>query len=391
MSSPPTCRPATRSDQAALRKLCEARDPSQRERFVAELSDKACSWVVGLVDGAIVAAGSLKLERDTRLGKVLTLCARGSEWERRGHLQGVLAALLDQIRSSDAADIVYSTTRTLAIEEQLATVDAGFKALGVFPGARSADGGSVSGLTAWFAEGVIKTLRHADFALHPAIAPFYALAGEACGLPPAPKTDAAASAAEKSLSAYPDVLPPLELIDAARFAAERFRRLKVRRGLSVNFYPFSEPNVVILSADEGVQVFASLQPELGFATLIGEHLRSSVHPVRLYREAVRLLEAKGAAYVEAINDAADAASIECILRAGFSPCGYFPCLKLSAARRRDFVVFAHSRARSIAHAAAHPLHLRFLAEYLKAVDRGWPPGPAPPARAAPPDRRKEQG
>ncbi|MBI5623578.1 MAG: hypothetical protein HY924_07360 [Elusimicrobia bacterium] len=356
--SPMVCRHAAAADKAALLKVCEKRDPCAKGRFSADLADPACSWVAGLEGSDIVGAACLKFEPETRLGKVLTLCAKGAENEAGPRLKALLKELLSQVRSSKAADIVYSTTRTLTAAEQAATVEAGFKPLGVFPGAPSLDGGPVSGLTAWFADGVLSKLRHAGFALHPAIAPFYALAAEACGLP-------RLAVAEPPRQAFPDAIPALELVAAPRFAAERFRRLRARRSLSVNFYPFSEPNVVVLSADEAVQVFASLQPELGFATILGERLAASVHPVKLYHAASSLLQAAGASYIEAINDAADLAGVECILGAGFRPCGYFPCLKLSAAKRRDFVVFALSeKAPSLSDAPE--MHRPYLQAYLQA-------------------------
>ncbi|MFA6318465.1 MAG: hypothetical protein WC943_13735 [Elusimicrobiota bacterium] len=364
-----TCRVAGPADKAGLLKVCEKRGLAA-QRFSADLADEDCSWVVGIEEGAIVGAACLKFERETRLGKVLTLCGQGPESGRGPRLKALLAALLDQVRASRSADIVYSTTRTLTASEQAATVEAGFKPLGVFPGARSLDGGPVSGLTAWYAEGVLGRMRHADFALHPVIAPFYALAARACGLP------AAGDPGDPpALPAFPDALPALELVAAPRFAAERFRRLKARRSLSVNFYPFTDPDVVILSPDEGVQVFAGLDAGLGFATILGERLTSSVHPVKLYREVVGLLRAAGASYIEAINDAADAPGIDCILRAGFRPCGYFPCLKLSGTKRRDFVVFASSDFRPGVHEAPS-MHRPCLEAYLASCGQARPEGEA---------------
>lgn len=363
-----TTRAAGPDDKDPLLDFCGQAAGPAKEQVADSLRSKDCSWTVGLEGQAVRAAACLSLEREARLGKVTFLRALGPEGGRGGRLAALLRTLLGQVQSSGAADLVYNTTRDLTDEEHLATLDAGFKPLGVFPGARSTDGSQVSGFAAWYAEGVLRKMRHSEFPLHPAAAPFFALAAEACGLPPLGR-------GEPVLPPYPDSLPALELLDAPRFAAERFRRLKARRSLSVNFYPFSEPNVIILSADENVQVFASLQPGLRFATIIGEAVRSSVHPVRLTRESVRLLEAGGADYVEAINDAADAAGIECFLKAGFTPCGYFPCLKLSGNNRRDFVVFAHSKVRASSGLAVHPAHGRFLDAYLAASGLDRAPAP----------------
>jgi hypothetical protein len=162
-------------------------------------------------------------------------------------------------------------------------------------------------------------------------------------------------------------LPPLEVIQAPLFVAEQFRALRERRKLSVNFYPFQAPNVLVTSPDQAISVFAAVPPELGFAAIIGEHLKTSINPVVLYRSVSSLLRQTGAAYIEIINDASDALGIEYILRAGFSPCGYFPALKSADDARRDFVVFARSLEPVDAdHAAMPDAFSGYLKEFLKA-------------------------
>lgn len=396
-----TCRWATPSDDPAIRALCAGRPAAAKDRSslprpsgiasafrdAVEAGGRASrpssgmastgretAWAVAEEDGAIVAAALVSVEPATRLGKLQSLRADGPAERRPPRLRDLAGFLTRHFQEAGTVDLLYGTTRNLSMEEQSATVAAGFKVLGVFPGAVAADPTATTGLAAWYAPGVLADKRHADFALHPAIAPFYDIAASQCGLaslPPAAQPLGPAAFPQPEAPAPSRAL--LEVIDAPAFAAERFRRLKERRSLSVNFYPFTDPNVILMSADESIQVFASLSREVRFATIIGEHLRAGTDPVQLYSEALRLLHGHGALYIEVINDAADAAGIEYILRAGFSPCGYVPCLKLLGDKRRDFVVFANSKETAVQPGRDHPEHRRFFEEYVKISLGGWPP------------------
>ena len=84
-------------------------------------------------------------------------------------------------------------------------------------------------------------------------------------------------------------------------------------------------------------------------------------PVLLCRAAVDLFRSQGTEYVEAINDAADARGVDCLLKASFKPCAYFPGLKRHGSSRRDFAVFARSFASAeMPPAQAHPAFRKFL-------------------------------
>ena len=71
--------------------------------------------------------------------------------------------------------------------------------------------------------------------------------------------------------------------------------------------------------------------------------------------------------IEVINDAADVAGTECIMRAGFVPCGYLPCLKHAGDKRRDYVVFTRSYEYfTYPRLKVNSLYLDYLKAYCKA-------------------------
>lgn len=328
--------------------------------LAAQLASPRRLWAVAEDAKGLQAVANITLEPDNRLAKLYRLFTLASWEERRTLLTGCLRLIMKTVLERNLADVAYCTARTINSADQLLTLELGFKAIGIFPNAPSADGQKVSGLAAWYAPGVLER-RYGDYALHAAVRPFFDLARKQLGFAPLPE----------AVAVHPPVQapapPPLEVIAAPLFAAEQFRQLQERRKLSVNFYPFQTPNVLVTSPDQSIQVFAAVPPELHFAAIIGEHLKTTVHPVELYRAVSTLLRQTGANYIEVINDASDTLGIECILRAGFSPCGYFPALKSSDDMRRDFVVFARSlEPVDAAHAAMPEAFAGYLKEFLQA-------------------------
>ncbi len=343
-------------------------------RLKEEITRAERWWTVAERDGEIRALVSLTLDSQNKVARIHRMigghgaavlggrpCSDPGEGGVQEPLAGALAFIMKRVESQGAAEVVYSTTRNLTLEQQEITLKNGFKVLGVFPNAVYADPGRLNGLSAWFAPGVLDSRRRADFKLHPVIAPFYEIARKQCGL------------SKLALCEAPEPpgggegVPELEMISAPRFVAERFRQLKARKNLSVNFYPFAKPNILLTSADGKAEVFVHMVPRTRFAGILAEHLTTAVDPVRLYAEVCRMLYENRVIYVEAINDAADSQGIECILRAGFTPSGYLPCLRQASDGRRDYVVFARSYEYfTYPKLKVNSLYLDYLREYCKA-------------------------
>ncbi|MBI5240758.1 MAG: hypothetical protein HY926_09820 [Elusimicrobia bacterium] len=330
-------------------------------RLRAEIDLNGRYWVAAEQDGRLTALVALLHDAENRLGRIRRMYAAGSEAEKRADLGAALGFLLERLVADDAADMVYSTTRTLTLEKQEVTLEHGFKVLGVFPNAVYADPRRLNGLSAWFAPGVLAKRRHSEFALHPVLEPFFEIVRKQCDLP---KQEAAKV---PPLPAGLPASPPLEMIEARRFVAERYRQVRSRKHLSVNFFPFETPNILFTSPDGKVEVFVQHVKETRFACILGEHLTAAVEPVSLYREVAQMLYDSRAIYIEVINDAADVSGTECILRAGFVPCGYMPCLKHTGDQRRDYAVFARSYEYfTYPRLKVNSLYLDYLREYCKA-------------------------
>jgi len=335
------CRVAVVDDALPLMALYQTTSWSQQHEpllldyraLVEALASPRQCWLVAERAGDLVGVLSVNVDPVEALARIyrLYLCDRHRDDDV---VLGRLFSLMNErLRTgTPPVDVVYSTTRTLTMTQLEFTRRVGFRLLGVFPNASGADVARINGIAAQYSDDVLTTRRYRTFELHPAVQPIYALVARHCSLPPMP-------------TAEPDVpdteyepLPPLETIDAPRFVASRFARLKERRSLAGGFYPFQEPNALVTDPQQTIEVFVRFLPEHRFAAVIGECVERPVSPVQLYTAVSTLLREAGASYVEVIADAADAVGVEYLLRAGFIACAYVPCLKRYGARRRDFVV-----------------------------------------------------
>jgi hypothetical protein len=317
------------------------------------------AWIVAEREGAMLAVLSILIDRENHLAKLERLVVDPS-WEQSEQVLREAMPLLRTYLGERAVEVLYTTTRGLTFAQQEMTLKTGFRVLGIFPFGKGGETLKIQGLTAYYFDGVLEKRRRSDFPLHPIVAPFFDICRRECGLPPlvlAPQPEVRGSF---------EKLPPLEFIYAPGFVAHRFNRLKERRTLSVHFYPFSVPNVLITDPQQRIEIFICMVPEIRFATIIGEHMDARVHPTELYHHVSQMLNHQNISYIEVINDAGDDQGIEAIFNAGYLPTAYFPALKRQGDQRRDYVVMARSFDRLFAIKPTGMAIQRTYLEYLNA-------------------------
>jgi hypothetical protein len=366
-----TVREARPADAFSLMRVYQlsARSPEEEPLFldyrklVARLGSDDFAVAVAESEGMPVAFVSAVLDRRNRLSKVHRIHSDESfaGWKAAARL--ALSLLIERLHSGERQiDVFYSTTRSLTLAEQALTLETGFKVLGIFPHAPGLERSMLNGMTAYFFPEALRRRRYLDLTLHPAIRPYYEVVREEFGLP-----DAVSQAAARPVVPEAGALPGLELIEAPAFVAHRFQRLKERRFLASNFYPFQEPNALITDPAQSIEIFVKLTPNHSFATLIGERIEASVSPIDLYRAACELLRSRGARYVEILNDATDTLGIECIIQSGFLPCAYVPAFRPQGDRGRDYVIFGRpfERRPVTLPSGVSPVYGRLWQEYRK--------------------------
>lgn len=298
------------------------------------LSDPSLFWFVAISENKIIASVIYKYDNHNRLAK-----AFGAVVDKtyRGHdiTQKMMEYGLEHLQQiNGGVDVVYATTRTVNASAQTLTEKQGYKKLGIFPNVRKAATYETHCLTALFCKESFKN-RYTDFRLHPDIFPLYNLVSEELEM----ESLKAADTPNKFSSS--DEVPPLEFIKAPRFVAHRFEKLKSRHELKMEFYPFHQPNILITSPDQKVELFVNLEDD-GYCAILGGHFELDLDFELLLKAMSQQLADHGARYLEIIirSDLIDL--IDDTLRAKFIPCAYFPAFQLIEGQRFDFTVFSRS-------------------------------------------------
>lgn len=289
-------------------------------------------------------------------------------------VEGLLRFTLQRLAATESElEVLYTTMRPLAYQKDLIR-KLGFRILGIFPNGKEVDNSVVNSLTAYFFPNVLEQKRQTNLTLHAQLRPLYEITRKECGLqtlPIAAETEQLGND-DRPFADTPSSLPSLELIVAPEFVARRFSLLQKRQFLSINFYPFHEPNALITDPDQSLEIFIKIFPERSMATLVGERIEIAVDPVRLYKKVADILKATNISYIEVINDAGDVTGTDAIIQAGYLPCAYFPALKSHGDSRRDYVVFARSFENFYyPRMQIDPIYLEYLKQFYQLEARAY--------------------
>jgi glycerol-3-phosphate cytidylyltransferase-like family protein len=232
-------------------------------------------------------------------------------------------------------DVIYSTTRTVNEAAQTLTEKLGFKKLGIFPNAHRTNDYETHCLAAIvYPEALEK--RNKNYMIHHEMASLYDIVQKEVGM-------------GELESLVPDkpskiLVEPgeLEVVKSPKFVSYRYQHLKNEKQLEFEFFPFHQPNLVIMTPDQSVELFCHLSNVDGYCVIVGGKMPNNLNFTDLFLRANRLLRDAGARYIEVIVRADRPKILESIMRAKFIPCGFFPAFQLVGNRRHDFVVFSRS-------------------------------------------------
>jgi len=294
-------------------------------------------WLLGERGTTLSNVISILIDGHQGLAKISRVMLNPELKQKSDDLRASIRHGVHLLETQNLADVLYCSTMTVPRQFLDVTLEEGFQILGIFPNAMGADQSRLNGLTAYYIGDTLNRKRFKDFALHPQIQPFFEIARSQLNLAPL----ATASAARPPID--PDLKgAELETVNAPNLVAKRFENLKLKHKQVTDFYPFTQPNLLICDPCEEVQIFARVTASNRFAALVAEDLMCPVNPVQLYRSTIDVLRSMNVSYVEIINDAADSIGNQWILDASFVPCGYIPAFKRQNEMRRDYVVFCKS-------------------------------------------------
>lgn len=240
--------------------------------------------------------------------------------------------------TNSGVEVCYAVTRTVHSSAQILTQKLGFKKLGIFPNVHKTTVYETHCLAAYFDKDTLKK-RHTHFKLHPGILPLYELARKEVNLDKLPVSKIYSEIQKENV-------PPFELetINAKKFVLERFKKMRTEGQLDNSFFPFHEPNYLITSPDQKVEVFLYINDSDRHCVIIGVSIdqEKSDHYFHLMNQITNILRSHNVRYIETIVRADNLGHIDNLLKAKFIPCAYFPAFQLVHETRFDFVVFSRS-------------------------------------------------
>lgn len=317
-------------------------------------------WLLARDGDQVVASLIFTVDRGIFLGKVFGGVVAE---EHRGQdlAEKMLSFGLDVVvRRWGAARSVYATTRTVSLAPQRLAEKAGFRKLGIFPNVHKVHRSETHTLAVYYGEGALAR-RAGTPRLPLVLKPFFSIVSREAGLPDAEYVD---------LAPPPDDGSPaiaFETISAPQFVLRRFAEVRAQGKLALDFFPFHEPNLLLLSPDGKTEIYVYRSTKDGHCVLTGAFSEDRTLGQMLDHGA-SFLEGMGVRYLEALIDARDAEGVNHALGARFIPSAYYPAMRWDEKGEtgRDYVVLSRSLAiLDFKGISLQPAFADYLREYFR--------------------------
>lgn len=324
------------------------------------ISSQEGFWFIAKKEGMIIGSVLANYDQENLIAKAFGAVVR-KEFRGQGIMEELLAFAIDYLQKNTVGvDVIYSTTRTVNEAAQTLTEKLGFKKIGIFPNAHRTNEYETHCLAAIITPQALEK-RHKDFLLHHKIEALYKIVDTEVGL------GAMESIVPDMPSKKLELPGELEILQSPKFVAHRYASLKAEKKLEFEFFPFHQPNLMIITPDQSVELFCHLSPVDGYCVIIGGKMTGNLNFTELFLRTNKLLRDAGARYIEAIVRADRPKILESIMKAKFIPCGYFPAFQMVNNKRYDFLVLSRSfEVFDFQNVKLKGLNQVYLEEYFKA-------------------------
>jgi RimJ/RimL family protein N-acetyltransferase len=334
---------------------------TDKEKMRRAIEDNEYYWLVaecqGRVVGSLVYALDLYYRNSKAFGAVVS-----QEFRKLDLAYTMMKLVLDDItHNKDLVDLVYATTRTANYAPQKLTESLGFIKLGIFPNTHKVQDNETHCLTGYFTEGALQR-RRARPRIIPEVEPFYEIVRKQVNLDRAQVKDVQGDYSDHKIK-----IPLLnfEAITAPEFVKNRYRKMKSNSFFEHIFMPFHEPNLILITPDQGTEVYLTFNQKDKYSVVVGGMTNEKSFAVVLESVAQKVSQ-MDMAYVEVIIDAYSPSIQRDSLDARFIPSAYFPCAKRMGGKRYDCIVFSRTfDILDFRNVKIISLYKNFLREYLK--------------------------
>jgi RimJ/RimL family protein N-acetyltransferase len=313
------------------------------EELSHALSSDDYIWMVMEADKQIIGSVVHDVDHQQRIGKsfgsVVLPEFRGNNITHvtMQHVQDVV------LGKEKLCDLIYATTRTESAAPQKLTEKLGYKKLGIFPNAHKVINYETHCLTAVFAEHTCSVRKKPPLIL-PELKDLYEITRAEVGLERARIEDCVSDTPSEPCI-------PFEIVAAPNYVKQVFMRGLAGKTITMHFYPFHTPNLLLTSKDMQVQMFLYHSAEGNHCCIIGGYFGG--YKLQTVLESVCVAATHiGIRYLELLMPAYDPSQLAEVLNARFLPSAYFPALQLitedseaalgKKGERLDYFVFSRS-------------------------------------------------
>lgn len=288
-------------------------------------------WLVAVEGEKIVGSLSFEVDSLHRIARAQGLVVL-PEARRGGTGARLLAEGTDRLlNAKEGVYSVYATTRTVSRGPQLIFLRQGFVPLGIFPNAHRLENFETITLMAKFAPGVLE--RRAPLPEVPAaLAPITSIIEGKLG-------------SNQTVKVVPSEKPvakggnlEFEIIHAPAFVKRLFNQRMPDP--YDRFYPFHEPNLLMASRTEDLEIFAHFASD-GYCAIVGLNQPFS----DLYGRLGLLLQelrSFGVRYIEILIGVNRTESLHSLLASQFLPSAYYPAMFEENGRWHDMVLMSRT-------------------------------------------------
>ena len=306
-------------------------DFSVMKRFI---ENKNHFWFLGEWNGELIASVVIRYDPENLLAKAFGAVVT-EEHRRNGLMENLLSYAIEYVKNNTAGvDALYATTRTVHEGAQALTERLGFKKLGIFPNSHKNVDYETHCLAALFTESALSK-RVSDYKLHERLKSLANIVGEE--IPSLKSLDTIFPEPPTRTLSKP---PVLEIIESEHFVKYRYEKLKTDHALQFAFFPFHEPNVMVLSPDQSIEIFCYHSRQDGYSVILGGKVSEDINYTELFSGIANLLREHQARYVEIIVRADKPKIIDSILKGRFIPSAFFPAFQLHNGKRYDYVIMS---------------------------------------------------
>lgn len=314
------------------------------EELQQTLESPGFLWMILLEGHLVIGSVIYEIDHRHKLGKSFGAVILDAY---RGHnltflvMKHVQEAILGKDK---ACHVIYTSTRTESAAPQKLTERLGYRKLGIFPNVRRVADWETHCLAAIYDQEAFERRKKPPVIL-PELKDLYEISRCECALGSANYQDFIECPEEKVK------LIEFEAVTAPNFVLEKFLRGVTSKTVSMYFYPFHTPNLLLISKKLNVGIFLYHCREDNYSCIIGGHFEE--HSYQTILESVAAAaKALGIRYLEILVGAYKPKTLREVLNARFLPSAYFPALKLvgedeanpffKKGERLDYFVFSRS-------------------------------------------------